>query len=127
MVMKAIYFDKGGAASISQYGDRIIPNHCSEHQVLVRNKPIGISPIDMKIRTAPARFPVSFPVISGCDGAGIVEAVGDHVQNFKSGDEVYFSQPGFNNRQGTYAEYVLVDASLLALKPNSLSFEQAAG
>lgn len=124
--MKAIYFDKGGSASNLQYGDIIIPDRCSDHQILVRIKAIGINPIDIKIRTAPERFPVSFPVIPGCDGAGIVEAVGDHVQNFKPGDEVYFSQPGFNNRQGTYAEYVLVDESLLALKPNSLSFEQAA-
>ena len=124
--MKAIYFEQGGPVSVLQYGDIKTPNHCSDNQVLVRIKAIGINPIDSKIRTAPERFPVSFPVIPGCDAAGIVEAVGFHVQSFKPGDEVYFSQPGFNNRQGTYAEYVLVDASLLALKPHSLSFEQAA-
>ncbi|MBA3756452.1 MAG: zinc-binding dehydrogenase [Nitrosomonas sp.] len=124
--MKAIYFEKGGSVSVLQYGNIRIPNQCGDNQVLVGIKAIGINPIDSKIRNAPERFPVSFPVIPGCDGAGIVEAVGRHVQNFKPGDEVYFSQPGFNNRQGTYAEYVLVDASLLALKPQSLSFAQAA-
>lgn len=124
--MKAVYFEKGGAAGVLQYGDIKTPAHCGENQVMVRIKAIGINPIDSKIRTAPERFPVSFPVIPGCDGAGIVETVGLSVQNFKPGDEVYFSQPGFNQRQGTYAEYVLVDASLLALKPHSLSFEQAA-
>lgn len=92
----------------------------------MRIKAIGINPIDCKIRSAPERFPVTFPVIPGCDGAGIVQAVGLQVKNFKPGDEVYFSQPGFNKRQGTYAEYVLVDAELLALKPHTLSFEQAA-
>lgn len=124
--MKAIYFEKGGSAGVLQYGDIKTPAHCGENQVMVRIKAIGINPIDSKIRTAPERFPVSFPVIPGCDGAGIVEAAGLSVQNFKPGDEVYFSQPGFNQRQGTYAGYVLVDASLLALKPHSLSFEQAA-
>ena len=124
--MKAVYFEKGGSAGVLHYGDIKTPAHCGENQVMVRIKAIGINPIDSKIRTAPEHFPVSFPVIPGCDGAGIVEAVGLSVQNFKPGDEVYFSQPGFNNRQGTYAEYVLVDASLLALKPHSLSFEQAA-
>ncbi len=109
-----------------RYGDVKSPNRDGDDQVLVHIKAIGINPIDTKIRTAPERFPVSFPVIPGCDGAGVVEAVGRHVQNFKRGDDVYFSQPGFNNRQDTYAEYVLVDASLLALKPCSLSFEQAA-
>lgn len=124
--MKAIYFKTGGSINVLQYGDIKSPDHCNETQALVRIKATGVNPIDCKIRTAPERFPVSFPVIPGCDGAGVVEAIGSHVQGFKPGDEVYFSQPGFNQRQGTYAEYVSVDASLLALKPRSLSFEQAA-
>ncbi|PTN12863.1 zinc-dependent alcohol dehydrogenase family protein [Nitrosomonas aestuarii] len=124
--MQAIYFDKGGASDVLRYGDVDTPLHCSDKQVLVRIKAAGINPIDCKIRAAPDRFPVTFPAIPGCDGAGIVEAVGLQVQNFKPGDAVYFSQPGFNQRQGTYAEYVLVDAGLLAKKPLSLSFEQAA-
>jgi NADPH2:quinone reductase len=124
--MKAVYFEQGGAFDVLRYGDIKSSYQCGDDQVLVRIKAIGINPIDTKIRTAPERFPVTFPVIPGCDGAGIVETVGRHVQNFKRGDSVYFSQPGFNNRQGTYAEYVLVDANLLALKPRSLSFEQAA-
>lgn len=124
--MKAVYLEKGGSVNALQYGAINTPADCSENQVLVRIKAIGINPIDCKIRTTPERFPVTFPVIPGCDGAGIVQAVGLHVINFKPGDEVYFSQPGFNNRQGTYTEYVLVDAGLLALKPHTLSFEQAA-
>ncbi len=124
--MKAVYFDKGGSADVLHYGDIATPNDCGENQVLVRIKAIGINPIDCKLRAAPERFPVTFPIIPGCDGAGIVEAVGTQVSHFKSDDEVYFSQPGFKGRQGTYAEYTLVDASLLALKPRTLSFEQAA-
>jgi len=124
--MQAIFFHSGGRSDVLQYGEMPSPQHCTDHQVLVRIKAIGINPIDIKIRTAPDRFPVTFPVIPGCDGAGIVDSVGTQVQHFKPGDEVYFSQPGFNGRQGSYAEYVLVDDDLLALKPHSLSFEQAA-
>ncbi|NBQ67561.1 MAG: alcohol dehydrogenase [Nitrosomonadaceae bacterium] len=124
--MKAIYFNTDGTTDALQYGDVEPLSQCGDKQVLVRIKAAGINPIDCKIRTAPQRFPVTFPVIPGCDAAGIVESVGTQVENFQRGDEVYFSQPGFNNRQGTYAEYVLADASLLALKPRSLSFEQAA-
>ncbi len=124
--MKAVFFHQGGAADVLQYGDLASPGECKDDQVLVRIKAIGINPIDCKLRAAPERFPVTFPVIPGCDGAGIVEKTGIKVDNFKPGDEVYFSQPGFHNRQGTYAEYALVDASLLALKPRSLTFEQAA-
>lgn len=124
--MKAVYFEQGGQAGVLRYNEVNNPSRCGNDQVLIRLMSIGINPIDIKIRLAPERFPVTLPVIPGCDGAGIVEAAGSNVQNFKPGDEVYFSQPGFNNRQGTYAEYVLVDASLLALKPQSLSFAEAA-
>ena len=124
--MKAIYFEKSGSSDVLQYGDINTPAQCDDKQVLVRIKATGVNPIDCKIRTAPDRFPVTFPVIPGCDAAGIVETVGKGVQTIKPGDEVYFSQPGFNQRQGTYAELVLVDASLLAKKPHTLSFAQAA-
>ncbi|MDE2389719.1 MAG: alcohol dehydrogenase catalytic domain-containing protein, partial [Betaproteobacteria bacterium] len=124
--MKAVYFSIGGAADVLQYGNTESPGECGENQILVHIKATGINPIDCKIRSAPERFPVISPVIPGCDGAGIVTATGSQVKNFNPGDEVYFSQPGFNNRQGTYAEYVLVDAGLAALKPRTLSFEQAA-
>lgn len=124
--MKAVYFEKGGMSDVLQYRNISTPAQCDDDQVLVHIKAAGVNPIDIKIRTAPERFPVSHPVISGCDGAGIIEAVGKNVFNFKPGDAVYFSQPGFNRRQGTYAEYVQVDASLLAIKPASLTFEQAA-
>ena len=124
--MKAVYFEKGGASEVLQYGEVNTPCSCGEGQLLVRIQAAGINPIDCKIRAAPDRFPVSFPVIPGCDGAGIVEAVGEKVTMFKPGDAVYFSQPGFNRRQGTYAEYALVDEGLLAEKPCSISYEQAA-
>ena len=90
--MQAIFFHSGGRSDVLQYGEMPSPQHCTDHQVLVRIKAIGINPIDIKIRTAPDRFPVTFPVIPGCDGAGIVDSVGTQVQHFKPGDEVYFSQ-----------------------------------
>ncbi len=124
--MKAIFFQQGGSGNALHYGDVPISGQCEDHQVLVRIKAIGINPIDYKIRAAPDRFPLTFPVIPGCDGAGIVEAVGRQVSHCKPGDNVYFSQPGFNRRQGTYAEYALVDEQLVAMKPASLTFEQAA-
>lgn len=124
--MKAVYFEKGGASDVLQYRNGNTPAQCGDEQVSVHLKAAGINPVDIKIRAAPERFPVAHPVIPGCDGAGIIDAVGKKVRNFKPGDEVYFSQPGFNQRQGTYAEYVQVDASLLAIKPSSLTFEQAA-
>ena len=81
--MKAVYFEKGGMSDVLQYRNISTPAQCGDDQVLVHIKAAGVNPIDIKIRTAPERFPVSHPVISGCDGAGIIEAVGKNVFNFK--------------------------------------------
>ena len=123
--MKCIYFENGGASNVLRFGHQQRPV-INALQVLVEIKAAGINPIDTKVRSAPERFPVSLPCIPGCDGAGVVVEAGASVSHLKPGDEVYFSQPGFNQRQGSYAQYAAVDANLVALKPQNLSFEQAA-
>lgn len=102
------------------------PEISSDHQVLVRLKAAGINPLDIKIRQNKQGFPVESLAILGCDGAGIIEQTGSAVTAFKEGDAVFFCQPGLNGRQGTYAEYALVDEAALAPKPEALSFTQAA-
>lgn len=90
--------------------------------VLVRVKAAGVNPIDWKIRSGRMRqfIPAQFPVTPGAELAGIVEEVGTGVTAFKKGDAVYGSG------QATNAEYAVVPAAALALKPASLSFDQAA-
>ena len=62
--------------------------------------------------------------ILGCDVAGRIEAVGANVKQFQPGDEVFgdFCQVGF----GGFAEYVCAPEKAFALKPASMTFEQAA-
>jgi NADPH:quinone reductase-like Zn-dependent oxidoreductase len=62
--------------------------------------------------------------IPGADMAGVVEAVGKNVRDFKPGDEVYGDLAGCGF--GTFAEYVAANENALALKPSNLSFEEAA-
>jgi NADPH:quinone reductase-like Zn-dependent oxidoreductase len=96
-------------------------------QVLVRVRSSGVNPLDTKIRagkTGHAHQPL--PAILGLDMAGIVEEVGRGVSAFHPGDEVYGMVGGVGGLQGTLAEYVVADADLLALKPNSLSMREAA-
>ena len=95
-------------------------------EVLVRLKAAGINPIDTKIRSKASAFPVRLPAVLGCDGAGVVEAVGGGVRDFKVGDEVYFCRCGFGACPGNYAQYAVVDQRLVAMKPASLSFAEAA-
>jgi NADPH:quinone reductase-like Zn-dependent oxidoreductase len=96
-------------------------------QVLVRVRAAGINPLDTKIRAgkaAHARQPL--PAVLGMDLAGTVEALGDGVADLKVGDAVYGLAGGIGGRQGTLAQFVAVDAALLAIKPAALTLRQAA-
>lgn len=124
--MRAIVITESCGVDVLKSQDVAMPEIKSQNQVLVRLKSAGINPLDIKIRQNKEAFPVQPTAILGCDGAGIVEAIGADVTAFQQGDEVFFCQPGFNGKQGTYAEFVLVEQEVLAPKPESLSFVQAA-
>lgn len=64
------------------------------------------------------------PIVSGYEGAGMVEAVGPDAASFSENDEVYFVTEF--SRQGALGEYILVDERTVALKPENLNWEQAA-
>ena len=98
-----------------------------EGEVLIKIHASGVNPIDNKIRigVSPYASPV-LPAILGTDLAGVVEAVGKNVTDFKVGDEVYGLAGGVLELQGTLAEYTAVDADLLAIKPKNLSMKEAA-
>jgi NADPH:quinone reductase len=96
-------------------------------EVLIRIKAVGVNPIDYKIRkgVAPYAMP-NLPAVLGTDLSGVVEALGDGVGDFRVGDEVYGLVGGVRGLQGSLAEFVAVDADLLARKPKSLSMAEAA-
>lgn len=84
----------------------------------------GVGHWDALIREHKSEVPVSLPLILGSDIAGIVSSVGAEVTNFRAGDEVY----GVTNPEfvGGYAEYALASANMIAMKPASLNFLEAA-
>jgi len=97
-------------------------------QVLVRVAASGVNPLDGKIRAgqaAHARQPL--PAVLGMDLAGTVEALGEGVNGWVPGDEVYAMATGIGGVQGSLAEYAVVDARLLARKPGNLNMREAAG
>jgi len=71
------------------------------------------------------RFNMTAPRVLGGNFSGVVKAVGKNVTSFKIGDEVYFAGHGFA-RNGANAEYTVVEHRIVALKPKSLDWEQAA-
>lgn len=95
-------------------------------EVLVRVKAAGVNPVDVYTAQGKAYMrALSLPYIPGWDVAGIVEQVGYGTTRFQVGDEV-FGMPWFPRAANAYAEYLVAPARHLALKPKSLSFEQAA-
>lgn len=109
-----------------QKRERLIPDP-GANEVLVQIAASGVNPLDTKIRVeqaAHARQPL--PAVLGLDMAGTVEAIGANVTSFKVGAEVFGMVGGVGGMQGTLAQYIVVDADLLAHKPKNLSMLQAA-
>lgn len=92
-------------------------------QLLVRVKAAGVGHWDALIREGKVQLQ-PLPLILGSELSGIVEEIGAEVSGFKPGDEVY----GATNEQfsGAYAEYAVPSARMMAQKPKTLTFIEAA-
>ena len=95
--------------------------------VLVKLHAAGVNPIDAKVRKLNMYYPGKLPSILGCDGAGVVEAIGSSVTRVRPGDEVFFFNNGLGGAPGTYAEYAVVQEDYLAQKPKNITMLEAAG
>ncbi|QEQ95317.1 zinc-binding alcohol dehydrogenase family protein [Neptunomonas concharum] len=95
----------------------------SGHDLLVRIEAISVNPVDTKVRQRAEPEAGHYKVL-GWDAVGVVEAVGDSVSLFKIGDRVWYA--GDLTRQGSNAEYQLVDERIVGKAPSSLSSAQAA-
>jgi NADPH:quinone reductase-like Zn-dependent oxidoreductase len=124
--MKAIVYDRYGPPDVLQYEEVETPVPAAD-RVLIRVRASSVNPYDWHfIRGIPSfirlftglRAPKSRRL--GADVAGVVQATGSNVTKFKAGDAV------FGTAQGSFAEYACALQSTLALKPENLSWEQAA-
>lgn len=95
------------------------------NQVLVRVCATSINPVDYQTRRGDYKELVQLPAILGVDVSGVIEAIGEAVTDFKVGDNVYYS-PQIFGEFGSYAQYHVADAAIVALKPANLSHIEAA-
>ncbi|PWK50802.1 NADPH:quinone reductase-like Zn-dependent oxidoreductase [Pleionea mediterranea] len=97
-------------------------------QVLVKIAASSVNTVDTMIRKMGNDLPLSpdTPALLGMDFAGTVEAVGEGVEGFSIGDEVYGCAGGLADLPGTLTEYIAADAKLVAHKPGNLSMAEAA-
>ena len=92
--------------------------------LLIRVEALSVNPVDGKLRAGTSAASLDTPRILGWDAAGVVEAMGEEASLFASGDEVYYA--GDVTRPGCNAQYQLVDERLVARKPTTLDFAEAA-
>jgi NADPH:quinone reductase-like Zn-dependent oxidoreductase len=120
--MKAIVFDTFGGTEVLHEAEIATPEP-GPGQVRVRVHAVGVNPVDGKIRSGgmEAIFPTTLPAVPGGEIAGVVDAVGAGVDRLKVGDEVL----GWSDT-GSYAEYALASAAVLAPKPAGLDWTHAA-
>ncbi|QIE28174.1 Zinc-type alcohol dehydrogenase-like protein (plasmid) [Caballeronia sp. SBC1] len=123
--MKAFVVDRYGRKNGIRAGDMPVPEP-REDDVLIQIHAASVNPLDSKIRDGEFKLilPYRLPLILGNDLAGVVVSVGSRVRRFKPGDEVY-ARP-HKDRIGTFAEFIAVKEDGVALKPTTLTMEEAA-
>lgn len=123
--MKAVRIHEFGGPEVLKVEeiDRPTPQ---PNEILIKIYASGVNPVDWKIRSGKnyERYKNPMPLTLGWDMAGVVEDIGEDVKGFKKGDEVY-ARPDLD-KDGTYAEYITVQADKVGFKPKSIGFNEAA-
>ncbi|MEM1171686.1 MAG: NAD(P)-dependent alcohol dehydrogenase [Cyanobacteria bacterium P01_H01_bin.35] len=123
--MKAVTISRYGSIDVLEYSEVEKPQIQAE-QLLVKIQATSVNPVDWKIRQGQLQLlsGFNFPIILGSDLSGVVLEVGEKVENFEPGDEIYtFINPLVG---GAYAEYISIPANTAALKPKNITHSQAA-
>jgi NADPH2:quinone reductase len=123
--MKAAYINDPGPPENIIIGELPRPQPTGK-QVLVRVTAAALNPIDTYIRGGMIQMPLPRPFIVGSDLAGVVERAGPEAKRFKPGTRVWASDQGMLGRQGTFAEYAVVEEDFLYPTPDGVSDEAAA-
>src|SRR5260221_13122210 len=123
--MRAIVYDTFGGPDVLHLREVALPEP-GPGQVRVAISAAGTNPVDAQNRQDGSWADVHPPVIPGCDASGVIDVVGPGVRRFAPGDEVFYMVDFLHNASGTYAEYQVVDAALIARKPQSLTHVEAA-
>ncbi len=124
--MKAMVMTAVGGPEVLQWRDVPVQDIQHPHEIRVQIKAAGVNPVDTKLRKRGTYYPGQLPTILGCDGAGIVDAIGAQVTGFNVGDAVYFCNGGIGGAPGNYAQSCVIDEHYVAHKPASLDFIHAA-
>jgi NADPH:quinone reductase-like Zn-dependent oxidoreductase len=123
-MVKAFGYRSNGTPDVQEFLELDMPTPLAG-ELLVQVRAAGVNPVDWKIRSGAygPTSPDKLPTVFGFEASGVVRALGQDVEGFAVGDEVFGSvAPG----SGTWAEYTLLTADGTAHKPPHVSFNDAA-
>ena len=118
--MHSIVAKKPGGVNVLQKVDFELPD-LKPNDVLIKNHSIGVNFIDIYFREGLYPWPHEQNLVLGSEGAGVIESVGQNVENFKVGDRVAYAQA--NN---AYSTHRVIDENLVVSIPDSISYDIAA-
>lgn len=123
--MKAFIVERYGKSDSVRLGEMPEPE-LRDDDVLIQVHAASVNPVDLKIRDGMFKrlLPYRLPFILGSDLAGSVVKVGARVRRFKPGDEVYAQSD--QDRIGAFAEFIAISEAGVAIKPKTLTMEEAA-
>src|SRR5512142_3120009 len=119
VIMRAIRVSSYGGPDVLRLSEAEAKPAPSAGQVLVRIHTAGVNFVDIYQRRGD--YPVKLPFTPGLEAAGVVEAVGEAVTDFRPGDRV-----AYNGHLGSYSEYTTIDAGRLIPLPKEMSFAEGA-
>jgi NADPH2:quinone reductase len=120
MKTKVLQIHKHGGPDVLSWDEVDLPAP-GQGEVLIRHTAVGFNFVDIYHRTGQFKHKVTFPLILGSQGVGVVEAIGEGVQNLNANDRVTYS-----NLLGSYAEARIVPAGRMVKLPEDISDELAA-
>ncbi len=123
--MRAFVLTGYGGPASAELRDMPVPEP-GPGEVRIAVRAAGLNPVDFKLREGQLKLitRVQLPLVLGSELSGTVDAVGAGVSRFRVGDEV-FSRVA-KDRMAAFAEYACVEEDLVAAKPKTLDFAQAA-
>ncbi|MES1930828.1 zinc-binding alcohol dehydrogenase [Salinisphaera dokdonensis CL-ES53] len=117
---RQIQFAQTGGPEVLEVAD-VTPRDPGPGEIRIANRAVGLNFIDIYIRSG--LYPANLPSGLGTEGAGVVDAVGDGVDDFAEGDRVAYAQGPL----GAYADFITMDAEKAIALPEAIDFETAAG
>lgn len=123
---RVVVFDRTGAPDVLRIAEEPVVEP-AEGEVRIRIEAIGVNRLDQMMRAGSYPGPVRLPHARlGCEGTGVVDAVGPGVEGLAAGDAVLVTAVPAMDLNGTYAEYTTVPAATVVARPEGLDATGAA-